>query len=248
MITEQVQIRHPTARDLRAVVHIYNGGIAERIATFETEPRTVDDIAGWLEDGQPFLVAGREGRVVGWARANAYSDRCVYRGVGEHAVYVSPSARGQGLGSRLLIELCAEAERLGLYKLTSRVFADNLPSLAAHRTAGFEEVGIQRRHGKLGQEWKDCVLVERLLGDQPLSERPRKSGRCLGSAMAARDRPRRAVRVRPAVLAPTFVSSSAHGASTAMGLTTRWPVGRGLLTGVRLPRPRVCGASEVRRV
>ena len=85
-------------------------------------------------------------------------------GVGEHAVYVDPTARGRGLGRTLLTELCAESERHGLYKLTSRVFADNEPRRAAHRAAGFEEVGIQRRHGKLDGQWKDCVLVERLLG------------------------------------------------------------------------------------
>jgi L-amino acid N-acyltransferase YncA len=98
--------------------------------------------------------------VVGWARAGAYSDRCVYQSVGEHAVYVHPTARGRGLRRKLLIELCAESERHGLYKLTSRVLTDNQPS----RAAGFEEVGIQRRHGKLEGEWKDCVLLEHLLG------------------------------------------------------------------------------------
>jgi L-amino acid N-acyltransferase YncA len=99
------------------------------------------------------------------ARAASCSDRCVYQGVGEHAVYVHPDGRGQGLGRQLLTELCAGSERRGLDKLTSRVFTDNLPSRAAHRTAGFEEVGIQRRHGKLDGTWKDCVLIERLLGE-----------------------------------------------------------------------------------
>lgn len=161
---EQLTIRRAQTRDLAAVVEIYNAGIAERVATFETAPRTVDDISSWVEDGQPFIVAVDDGQVVGWARAGAYSDRCVYQGVGEHAVYVHPSARGRGLGTRLLIELCAESERHGLYKLTSRVFTDNEPSRAAHRAAGFEEVGIQRRHGQLDGRWTDCVLVEHLLG------------------------------------------------------------------------------------
>src|ERR1700748_1058511 len=118
-------IRRARADDLDAVVEAYNAGIAERVATFETRLRTVDDVAGWLTDGRPFLVAERDGRVLGWARAGAYSDRCVYQGVGEHAVYVHPDGRGHGLGRCLLIELCAESERRGLYKLTSRVFADN---------------------------------------------------------------------------------------------------------------------------
>jgi phosphinothricin acetyltransferase len=160
----QVTIRPAQTEDIARVVEIYNAGIAERIATFETAPRTVEDISSWLDDGQPFIVAVDNNEVVGWARAGAYSDRCVYRGVGEHAVYVHPEARGRGLGRTLLIELSAESERRGLYKLTSRVFTDNKPSRAAHRAAGFQEVGIQRRHGRLDGQWKDCVLLERLLG------------------------------------------------------------------------------------
>ena len=164
-VTDQPITRPATIGDLHAVVAIYNAGIAERVATFETDPRTKADLAGWATDGQPFVAAEQAGRVVGFARAGSYSDRCVYQGVGEHAVYVHPDARGQGLRYRLLTELCAESERHGLYKLTSRVFTDNSPSRAAHQAAGFAEVGIQRRHGLLDGQWKDCVLVERLLGD-----------------------------------------------------------------------------------
>ena len=89
----------------------------------------------------------------------------MYEGVGEHGVYVARAARGGGVGRRLLDALCAEAERAGIYKLTSRVFTDNAASRAAHVAAGFHEVGVQRRHGRLDGRWKDCVLVERLLGD-----------------------------------------------------------------------------------
>ena len=160
-----VALRVATSDDLPAVAEIYNLGIAERVATFETEPRTAAALDGWASDGRPFVVAEYDGRVIGFARAGAYSDRCVYEGVAEHAVYVHPDGRGHGLGRRLLAELCAESERHGLYKLTSRILIDILPSRAAHRAAGFVEVGIQRRHGRLDGEWKDCVLVERLLGD-----------------------------------------------------------------------------------
>jgi phosphinothricin acetyltransferase len=158
-------IRPFTKSDAAAVAAIYNEGIQERMATFETRPREADEVAQWLDDGLPFLVATDDGEVVGFARVSPYSDRCVYEGVGEHAVYVARVARGGGLGRRLLEALCEEAERAGLYKLTSRVFTDNAASRAVHVAAGFEEVGIQRRHGRLDGRWKDCVLVERLLGD-----------------------------------------------------------------------------------
>ena len=158
-------LRPAGAGDAAAVTAIYNDGIADRLATFETRPRTVAEIEEWFEAGLPFLVAERGGEVVGWARVSPYSDRCVYEGVGEHGVYVARSARGAGIGRRLLAALCEEAERAGLYKLTSRVFTDNAASRAVHLAAGFDEVGVQRRHGRLDGRWKDCVLVERLLGD-----------------------------------------------------------------------------------
>jgi phosphinothricin acetyltransferase len=169
---QSTRFRSAVSADLPDVVAAYNAGIDERVATFETRRRTVSDIASWVTDAQPFVVAERGGRVVGFARAGAYSDRCCYSGVGEHAVYVAPDARGLGLGHQMLDELAAECERRGFHKLTSRVFTDNAASLAAHRAAGFEEVGVQRRHGRLDGAWKDCMLVERLLGDALRDDHP----------------------------------------------------------------------------
>jgi L-amino acid N-acyltransferase YncA len=160
-----LSLRPAVPADAAAICVIYNQGIAGREATFETDPRTPDDILSWFEGVLPLVVASdASGAMIGWARVSAYSDRCVYEGVGEHGVYVDETARGRGVGRLLLEEIAAVAERRGLYKLTSRVFTTNTASLAAHRAAGFSEVGIQRRHGRLDGEWKDCMLVERLLG------------------------------------------------------------------------------------
>jgi L-amino acid N-acyltransferase YncA len=158
-------VRPAVPDDAEAITAIYNEGIEDRVATFETRLRDVAEVAGWLDEGRPLLVAERDGRVVGFARVARYSARPVYDGVGEHAVNVAREARGTGLGTRLLDELVGAAERAGIHKLTSRVFSDNAASRAVHRAAGFEEVGIQRRHARLDGRWRDCVLVERLLGD-----------------------------------------------------------------------------------
>jgi len=160
-----VTVRPAAGGDAEAIAAIYNEGIEDRVATFETRPRTGAEVAEWLDVALPFVVADDDGAVVGFARVAPYSDRCVYEGVGEHGVYVARAARGRGLGVVLLRALCAAAEAAGLYKLTSRIFSDNAASRAVHVAAGFEEVGVQRRHGRLDGEWKDCVLVERLLGD-----------------------------------------------------------------------------------
>jgi phosphinothricin acetyltransferase len=159
-------IRSADRSDAPALRDIYNQGICERQATFETRAREVGEIEAWFDEGLPIVVeTGADGAVRGFARLNLFSDRCVYAGVGDHAIYVDRAARGQGVGRRLLEALCEVAAELGFYKITSRVFATNAASRAMHRAAGFREVGVQERHGKLDGEWRDMVLVERLIGE-----------------------------------------------------------------------------------
>jgi L-amino acid N-acyltransferase YncA len=161
-----VTIRAARPDDAAALAAIYNDGIAGRQATFETRPREPAEIVAWFEHGLPVLVAeDADGRIVGFARVSPYSSRPFYAGVGDHGVYVDPEARGGGVGRALLEALAAAAERRGMYKLTSRIFTTNTASRAVHRAAGFVEIGITRRHGRLDGEWKDCVVVERLLGE-----------------------------------------------------------------------------------
>ena len=159
------RLRAPLATDVPALTAIYNDGIEGREATFETSPRDPAEVAAWLAEDLPFVVAeAPDGTIAGFARLSAYSDRCVYSGVGEHGVYVAVAARGRGVGRALLDELCVAAEKAGYHKVTSRIFTTNVASRAVHRAAGFDEVGVQRRHGRLDGQWRDCVLVERLIG------------------------------------------------------------------------------------
>jgi L-amino acid N-acyltransferase YncA len=113
VVSDDVELRPAAAADAEPIAAIYNEGIEDRLATFETRPRCEDDARAWLRERLPFVVAERDGRVVGFARLSAYSDRCVYAGVGEHGVYVARGARGLGLGRRLLDALADAAEAAG---------------------------------------------------------------------------------------------------------------------------------------
>jgi phosphinothricin acetyltransferase len=158
--------RAARAGDAAAIARIYNEGIADRVATFETEPRTLDDVRAWLEAGFPVMVAETARQVVAWASAPPYRPRReAYRGVAEFSVYVSRAWRGQGAGSAVLEALVREAEDRGLWKLLSRLLDRNEASLALCRSLGFREVGTYRSHAKLDGEWRDCVIVEKLLGE-----------------------------------------------------------------------------------
>lgn len=159
--------RPATLSDREAIARIYNAGIAERAYTFETRPRTPEDIAGWLGGRFPVWVveeaAGEGGRVVAFASTGAYSPRECYAGVADFSVYVAPEARGRGAGPVAARALLEAAWAAGFHKLTSRVFAANAHSRAMLGKLGFREVGVHQRHGQLEGVWHDIVVVERLL-------------------------------------------------------------------------------------
>ena len=159
-------IRRASMSDAPAIARIYNEGIADRIATFETDPRSAADIEQQLRergDHFPTIVIEVAGSVVAWAGVGKYRDRACYAGIGEHSVYVGRDARGQGYGLLALDALCAACADQGLWKLVSRILPENVASLALHERAGFRVVGTYQRHGKLDGEWRDCVIVEKLL-------------------------------------------------------------------------------------
>jgi phosphinothricin acetyltransferase len=162
----RIRTRLATAADAPAITAIYNEGIADRVATFETEPRTPGQIAQQLVDRSdrfPTVVAERDGQVVAWAGAGPYRSRPAYAGVAEHSVYVARAARGTGAGRAALEALCRVYAERGFWKIVSRIFPENTASLRLHERCGFREVGVYRRHGKLDGQWRDCAIVERLL-------------------------------------------------------------------------------------
>ena len=152
--------------DADAIARIYNEGIEDRVGTFETSPRTVDDVLRWLDDGYPVVVGEEGGEVVAWASAAPYrAHRPAYSGVADFSIYVARAARGRGAGRATLAALIDACEAGGFWKLVSRIFPENEASLGLCRSLGFREVGTYRRHGKLDGEWRDVVIVERLLGE-----------------------------------------------------------------------------------
>ena len=162
-----VRARPPRPEDAEAIARIYNEGIADRLATFETRERTAADIEAWFGEGFPLvIVEGEDGAVLAWASAPPYrAHRDAYRGVGDFSVYVAREARGRGAGRVAMEALAAEARARGFWKLVGRIFPENEASLALCRKLGFREVGVYRRHARLDGVWRDVVVVELLLED-----------------------------------------------------------------------------------
>jgi len=146
--------------DAPAVLAIYQAGLDTNQASFEI---TAPDWAGFDAARRPEhrFVAVDGDEVLGWVAVSSVSARAVYGGVVEDGVYVSPAARGRGVGRRLLDALIDSTEAGGVWTIQAGIFPENEASLALHRAAGFRTLGIREKIGRHHGRWRDVVLLER---------------------------------------------------------------------------------------
>ncbi|MGW2934223.1 N-acetyltransferase family protein [Streptomyces sp. NPDC001156] len=143
------------------VLAIYQLGIGEGNATFETTAPTWEHFDAAKLPQHRHVAVDEAGKVLGWVAAVPVSDRCAYAGVVEHSVYVHPDARGRGVGSALLRALIGSTEAAGVWTIQSGIFPENTSSLALHQKAGFRVIGTRERIGQHHGTWRDVTLVER---------------------------------------------------------------------------------------
>lgn len=149
------------AKHAEQVLAIYQAGIDEGNATFETAAPSWEAFDAAKLPGHRFAALDANGVVLGWVAASKVSDRCAYEGVVEHSVYVDPAARGRGIASALLKALIDSTERAGIWTIQSGILPENTASLAVHQRAGFRVIGTRERIGRHHGVWRDVVLVER---------------------------------------------------------------------------------------
>jgi L-amino acid N-acyltransferase YncA len=143
------------------VLAIYQQGIDEGNATFETEAPGWDAFdAGKLPEHRHIALSS-DGQVLGWTAVSLVSARRAYAGVVEHSVYVHLDARGRGIGLALLTALIDSTEAAGIWTIQSGIFPENTASLALHRRAGFRDIGTRERIGRHHGMWRDVMLIER---------------------------------------------------------------------------------------
>lgn len=166
VVTASIVIAPMTNAHADDVLRIYQHGIDEGNATFETAAPAWEVFdAGKLPEHR-FVALDAEAStgpaVLGYVAVSAVSKRACYAGVVELSVYVDPAVRGRGVGNRLLGTLIASTEAAGVWTINAGIFPENTASLALHERHGFRVLGRQERIGKtVGGVWRDVVLLER---------------------------------------------------------------------------------------
>jgi L-amino acid N-acyltransferase YncA len=155
--------RNAERGDAAAIATIYNQGIEDRVATFETRIRSAVEIEAWFDGVHPIVVVEQDGRLIGFAATFGYRPRDCYAGIAETALYVARDARRRGAGRLAVTALLKTAEEARFWKLVARVFPENVASLRLVESVGFRQVGVYEKHGRLDGVWRDVVIVERLI-------------------------------------------------------------------------------------
>ena len=167
--SQPLTLRDSTAADVAACADIYREAVRNGTGTFELEEPDDAEMArrrdAILAQGLPWLVAERDGQVLGYAYANQFRPRRAYRFCVEDSIYLAPAARGQGAGKLLLAELISRCERLGIRQMLAVIGdAANKGSISVHASCGFEHTGTFAAAGWKFERWLDVVMMQRRLG------------------------------------------------------------------------------------
>lgn len=163
----ELTIRTATVTDAAAVAAIYDHYIAHSIATFEEEPVPASEIALRIRSttaaSLPWLIAEREGQVVGYAYARPWRERRAYRFSAEITVYAAPASTGHGIGSRLYERLLPLLRDHGIHAVVGVIALPNEASVALHEKFGLAKVAHLEEVGFKFGRWIDVGYWERIL-------------------------------------------------------------------------------------
>ena len=168
-LSPAIVVRDAGESDMPAVQSLYAHYVFTSLATFEETPPTLDVMLArrraCLDKELPYLVAERNGEVLGYAYAAAYHARPAYRFTVEDSVYVAERLRGRGVGAALLGAVIERCEA-GPWRQMIAVVGDsgNAGSIALHRRFGFERVGVLKSVGYKFGRWVDAPILQRALG------------------------------------------------------------------------------------
>ena len=162
-MVNMLTIRQATLADLGQITEIYNSAIQKTTATFDTEPKTLEEQEKWFEEHDakhPVLIAGQDNIIVGWASLSKWSDRCAYSDTAEISLYVKEDYQGKGTGKQLMKAIIQEGKTAGLHTVIARIAGSNKISADMCKSFGFQYIGTMKEVGKKFDKLLDVHLMQ----------------------------------------------------------------------------------------
>jgi L-amino acid N-acyltransferase YncA len=174
-----LHVRPATAPDAGACVEIYAPYVTGTSITFEVELPTVGEFAKRIADCRAtheWLVATRDGAVIGYAYGHRFAERAAYNWSCETSIYLAQSVHRQGVGRALYEQLLGELAAHGYRRAFAGITLPNDSSIGLHHAFGFQDAGYYRRVGWKDGIWHDVVWLQRDLQVAEIDPPPPISG------------------------------------------------------------------------
>jgi phosphinothricin acetyltransferase len=174
-----VIVRPVRLEDAAAIAAIYAPYVADTVITFEVDVPDAAEMAARIArytPTHPWLVAERDGVVIGYAYGSPYRTRAAYRWVCESGIYLAADTRGGGIGTALYAALIDALTDAGYVAVLGVMTLPNPASEALHAKLGFRDMGTQPGIGFKHGAWHDVGFWQRDLAprsDTPIDPQPR---------------------------------------------------------------------------
>jgi L-amino acid N-acyltransferase YncA len=151
-------VRVATPADAPAVQAIYAPMVERTAISFEQEPPSIEEMAQRIQATlalYPYLVAERDGQLIGYAYASQHRAREAYRWSVDVTVYIDPAAHRSGVGRALYERLLPLLERQGYHGAYAGIALPNAGSVGLHEALGFRHIGTYPEVGYKHDKWHD---------------------------------------------------------------------------------------------
>ena len=153
-------IRKAERKDLEQLLEIYNYEVVNGVATFDIEPKTIEEWETWFKKynvgNHPLYVGEIDGKVAGYVSLSSYREKEAYKSTVELSIYIGKDFRGQGVATKLMafmIDLAREDE--SIHTIVSVITSGNKASSRLHEKFKFEFCGTIREVGIKFGEYRD---------------------------------------------------------------------------------------------
>ena len=158
-----LEIRTALKKDIPLITKIYNDAVLNTTATFDTEPKSIDEKKNWFEEHTgkySIIVATENNIVVGWASLSPWSGRCAYSNTADIAVYIKENFRRKGIGERLVKELLKKGHKKELHTAIAKICSENKASFNLFKKLGFKHIGTMKEVGYKFDRTLDVHLMQ----------------------------------------------------------------------------------------
>ena len=168
-------IRDVRPEDAERLVEIYAHYVLDTAVSFEYEVPSISEFTDRIEKitkKYPYLVCEKDGKVVGYVYASAYSGRTAYNWTAATSIYLDKDYRRQGIGTLLYNELEERLKKQGIINLLAGVaYCEEVDeflthdSFKFHMNIGYKKVAHMEAVGKKFGRWYDLIWMQKRIGE-----------------------------------------------------------------------------------